>query len=165
MERLYEWYGKSSEANTFLDLVALGIVADVALQRRDTRYLLQRGLEVLRRTPRQGLLTMFELAELTPASLTENEIGFSIAPRLNALGRLDDANPIVEFLTTSDVTQVRLLAERLESLNAERRLLRDQVYAARSRSEAHPPRPSRDRPRPPQLACRRQRTRGRTDRD
>ena len=139
MERLYEWYGRSSEADSFLDLVALGIVADVALLRRDTRYLLQRGLEVLRRTPRQGLLTMFELAELTPASLTENEIGFSIAPRLNALGRLDDANPIVEFLTTSDVTQVRLLAERLEGLNAERRLLQDQVYAAaRSQLENDP---------------------------
>ena len=139
LERLYEWYGRSPEADTFLDLVALGIVADVALLRRDTRYLLQRGLEVLRRTRRQGLLTMFELAELTPASLTENEIGFSIAPRLNALGRLDDANPIVEFLTTSDVTQVRLLAERLEGLNAERKLLQDQVYAAaRSQLEKDP---------------------------
>lgn len=139
LERLYEWYGRSPEADSFLDLVALGIVADVALQQRDTRYLLQRGLEVLRRTRRQGLLTMFELAELTPASLTENEIGFSIAPRLNALGRLDDANPIVEFLTTSDVTRVRLLAERLEGLNAERRLLQYQVHAAaRSQLEKDP---------------------------
>ncbi|MGA2821740.1 MAG: single-stranded-DNA-specific exonuclease RecJ [Anaerolineales bacterium] len=139
MERLYEWYGRSSEADSLLDLVALGIVADVAVLRGDTRYLLQRGLEVLRRTPRKGLLTMFELAQLTPASLTENDIGFSIAPRLNALGRLDDANPIVEFLTTSDVTQVRLLAERLEGLNAERKLLQDQVYAAaRSQLENDP---------------------------
>lgn len=127
-EALYAQAGKTSGAEALLDLVALGIVADVAVQRKDTRYLLQSGLDALRRTQRQGLRAMFELAELNPAQLTEEHIGFVIAPRLNALGRLGDANPIVEFLTTSDLAQARVAAQQLEGLNAERKLLASQIY-------------------------------------
>jgi len=76
-----------------LDLVALGIVADVAQQVGDTRYLLQRGLERLRKTERLGLRAMIELAEIDPARITEEHIGFSLAPRLNALGRLEGRQP------------------------------------------------------------------------
>jgi single-stranded-DNA-specific exonuclease len=114
----------------FLDLVALGIVADVAVQKGDTRYLLQKGLAVLRETTRLGLQVMFEQAELNPAMLTEETIGFMIAPRLNSLGRLDDAGYAVEFLTTSDLERARILANRLEALNIERRLLSDQIFTA-----------------------------------
>ena len=112
----------------YLDLVALGIVADVALQTGDTRYLLQRGLQVLRTTQRLGLQVMMELAELSPNHISEDHIGFVLAPRLNALGRLGDANPAVEFLSTSDEGRARILAYQLEGLNAQRKLLTDQVF-------------------------------------
>ncbi len=110
-----------------LDLVALGIVADIATQRGDTRYLLQRGLRTLRGAQRAGLRAMMEYAELNPDWLTEEHIGYELGPRLNALGRLDDANQAVELLTTQDIGRARVLALGLESLNARRKLLTSQV--------------------------------------
>ena len=98
-----------------LDLVALGIVADVMVQVDDTRYLLQRGLQHLRENQRLGLRAILERAEIPAADLNEGHIGFAIGPRLNALGRLDDANPAVELLTTTDWSRARVLAHSLES--------------------------------------------------
>jgi single-stranded-DNA-specific exonuclease len=134
-EALLARAGRSDEAKgpilspveELLDLVALGIVADVAAQVADVRYLLQRGLEVLRHTERLGLEELMRLAGLLPAGITEEQIGFALAPRLNALGRLGDANVTVEFFTTTDLIRARTLAHELEGLNARRRLLTRQM--------------------------------------
>ncbi len=123
----------------FLDLVALGIVADVATLSGDTRYLLQQGLQVLRETERPGLQEMMRLADLKPAELSEQHIGFVLGPRLNALGRLADANPAVELLTSQDSEVVRVLAVQLEGLNNERKLQSSQVYGgAKAQIEKDP---------------------------
>ena len=114
----------------YLDLVALGIVADVAEQIEDTRYLLQRGLALLRQTERLGLRVMIEQAGINPLQLNEGHIGFALGPRLNALGRLDDANVAVELLTTTDLETARILANRVEGLNNERRMESDHVLKA-----------------------------------
>lgn len=127
VEALYAAFDRSAETEAFLDLVALGIVADLAHQTGDTRYLLQRGLPVLRSTRRVGLQVMMEMAGLQPSWLTEEHIGFVLGPRLNALGRLADANPVVEFLTTTEPGRARVLATHLEGLNIQRRLLTGQV--------------------------------------
>ncbi len=116
------------DASQHLDLVALGIVADVAVQTGDARYLLQRGLACLRQTERLGLQAMLQLARVNPAWLNEEHIGFELGPRLNALGRLGDANLAVEFFTTDDVQRARVLATMLEGLNAERKRLTDQIF-------------------------------------
>ncbi len=129
-EALYEEARRSEDAEPLLDLVALGIVADVATQVGDTRYLLQRGLDVLRRTERLGLREVMEIAGLDPGGLTEEHIGFILGPRLNAVGRLADARAGVELLTTTDLSRARILASHLETLNAKRRLQTSQVYAA-----------------------------------
>jgi single-stranded-DNA-specific exonuclease len=128
VEELYRRGGRSAETDLYLDLVALGIVADIALLWGDARYLLQQGLHALRETRRPGLRAIFELAGLEPQGLTEEHIGFVVAPRLNALGRLGDANPAVSFLNTQDQVEARVVATRLEGLNAERKLLTDQVF-------------------------------------
>ena len=120
-------YG-GEDTDFLLDLVALGIVADVMVQVDDTRYLLQRGLDVLRRNQRLGLRALLERAQIAPADLNEGHIGFALAPRLNALGRLDDANPAVELLITGDWQRARQLANNLEGLNAKRKFLSNQVY-------------------------------------
>ena len=112
------------------DLAALGLVADVATLSGDTRYLVQRGLEQLRRNQRLGLQVMLELAGTNPLQLTETHIGFTLGPRLNAIGRLGDANPVVELLTTNDPAKARVLAAQLEGLNQERQLLTSQVTQA-----------------------------------
>jgi single-stranded-DNA-specific exonuclease len=136
---LYRQAGDPLTVDKHLDLVALGIVADVALQIGEARYLLQRGLAALRNPTRTGLLALLEMAELAPAGITEEHIAFVIAPRLNALGRLSDANPIVEFFTTHDMGRARVLANQLEGLNARRKLLTDQVFqAAQTQLEQDP---------------------------
>ena len=112
----------------YLDLTALGIVADIAQLTGDTRYLLQIGLPVLRDTPRKGLQALYRSADLSPSSISEEDIGFKIGPRLNALGRLKNALPAVELLTTGDEIRATELAGYLESLNYERRQLTETIY-------------------------------------
>ena len=129
-EALYDRAGCHSDVEKHLDLVALGIVADVAQQVGDARYLLQKGLEVLRETERLGLQVLMETSELDPATLSAEHIGFVLAPRMNALGRLADANVAVELLTTADRGRARILTMQLEGLNAKRKLLTGQVFQA-----------------------------------
>ncbi len=128
VEELFLREGKTTDSERYLDLVALGIVADVAEITGDTRYLLQLGLKTLRNTSRLGLQILYETADINPSQIDEGHIGFGIGPRLNALGRLSDANPIVEFFTTHDLSRARLLTNQLEGLNHRRKLLTDQVY-------------------------------------
>ena len=130
VEELWHLVGDDEKPHQYLDLVALGIVADIALLKGDTRFLLQLGLNALRSTKRSGLLAIMELVELNQANLTEEHIGFLLAPRMNAIGRLDDANSMVELLTTSEMGRARILALELEGMNAHRKLLSDQVYQA-----------------------------------
>ena len=113
-----------------LDLVALGLIADVALLKGETRSLAQRGIEVFRNTSRLGLRVIAELSGTSLETLTEETIGFTFAPRLNALGRLGDANPAVQLLLTQDPARARVLAAQIEGLNAQRRLLTSNVYQA-----------------------------------
>ncbi len=114
----------------YLDLVALGIVADVAELSGDTRYLLQCGLNALRNTKRLGLRTLMDVAQIIPGQLDEEQIGFGIAPKLNALGRLSDANQIVEFLMSEDPNRTRGFVSQLEGLNERRKLLTEQIMQA-----------------------------------
>ncbi len=116
--------------NSLLDLVALGLVADVALLKGETRSLVQKGIQVLRHMNRLGLRVMAELSGTSLETITEETIGFTFAPRLNALGRLGDANPAVELLISNNPARARVLATQIEGLNAQRRLLTSQVYEA-----------------------------------
>ena len=137
--KLIEALNGGDDSEYLLDLVALGIVADVMVQVDDTRYLLQRGLERLRENQRLGLKAILERAGIAAAELNESDIGFAIAPRLNALGRLADANPAVELLTTDDWLRARILANSLEGLNQRRKFLSNQVYeSAIAQIEAAP---------------------------
>ncbi len=127
VQHLYELAGDPDGAAQFLDLVALGIVADVAEQQHDTRHLLQIGLDRLRRTERVGLKALMESARLSPESVDAQSIAFQIGPRMNALGRLDDATVAVELLTTDDAIRAGQLAAQMERLNNDRRLLTSQI--------------------------------------
>jgi len=144
-EALLQTNGSASAARSnlaaadLLDLVALGLIADVALLRAETRTLAQRGIRQLRQTARIGLRAIAELSETNLEIATEETIGFSLAPRLNAMGRLSDANPAVELLLTQNPARARVLAAQVEGLNAQRRLLTSQVYlAAEAQLRAQP---------------------------
>ncbi len=139
MSALYAKCGRPFDAGRFQELVALGVVADVASVTADTRYLLQKGLAALRQTSRPGLQALYQNAGFNPLRLDEEIIGFQIAPRLNAMGRLGDANPMVELLSTSDRGRARVLATEVEAMNNQRQFLTDQVEeAAEAQIKANP---------------------------
>jgi len=128
-----------------LDLAGLGLVADVVPQRGEVRYLVQRGLQALHRAERVGVQALLEVAEVDPASVDEDHIAFSLAPRLNALGRLAHASAGVELFLTDDLARARAIAAEMEVLNVRRQFLSRQVTAAarelalRDRSAASAP--------------------------
>jgi single-stranded-DNA-specific exonuclease len=129
-QQVWHLTGEPNRADDYLDLVALGIVADVATLTADTRYLLQRGLDRLRHTQRLGLQALLTNAKIDATNLSAEHIGFGLGPRLNALGRLGDANLAVELLTTTNITRARIIASQLEGLNNQRKLLMDQITIA-----------------------------------
>ena len=128
VEALFARAGREAELEQCLDLVAVGIVADLAQQRADTRYLLQRGLEALRTTQRPGLRALIDNAGVEQALVNDEDIGFQLGPRLNAVGRLADANVSVPLLTTADESEAKAIAGQLERLNEERKFETAVVY-------------------------------------
>lgn len=124
---LKEQFAPHLDLDALLDLVSLGIVADVASLTQDTRFLLQKGLPILRQAARTGLKLLYAKAGLDPTGITPEVIGFQVAPRLNAIGRLADANPVVELLLTADEQRADLIATQVEGHNHHRQLLVRQV--------------------------------------
>jgi single-stranded-DNA-specific exonuclease len=127
---LIEYRQSKLDPTQFLDLVSLGIVADLALLTSENRYLLQKGLEVLQTSGRLGIRKLLDKAEIQQKNINEELIGFQIAPRLNALGRLDDANNVVELFLTQDEARAEIIATQIEGLNQHRKMLTRQVSQA-----------------------------------
>ncbi|MFC6206272.1 single-stranded-DNA-specific exonuclease RecJ [Levilactobacillus tongjiangensis] len=110
-----------------LDLAAIGTVADLVPLIDENRVLVYFGLQLLQQDERPGLQALMKGAGIKPEELTEQSIGFGIAPRLNALGRLDDATPAVKLLTTLDETVANDLAQETEQKNRHRQELVQQI--------------------------------------
>ncbi|MDP9212210.1 MAG: single-stranded-DNA-specific exonuclease RecJ [bacterium] len=104
-----------------LDLVAIGTVADVAAVLGENRTLVRYGLTVLAQRRRPGLAALLDTAGVVPERLNAGTLGFTVAPRLNAGGRLSHARDALELLMTDDAARARQLASELERLNQERR--------------------------------------------
>lgn len=110
-----------------LDLVAIGEIADVVGVTDENRVLITLGLQVLRQGGRPGVHQLVKLAGLNEQRLTDQDIGFGIAPRLNALGRVGDANDGVRLLTTFDDAEGQQLAQKVEEANQYRRTQVDKI--------------------------------------
>jgi single-stranded-DNA-specific exonuclease len=117
----------------FLDLVALGTVADVVPLDKNNRILVQQGLRYLRAgKARPGIQALLEIAGRKPLNLVASDLGFAIAPRLNAAGRLEDMSLGIECLLSNDFNHAKTLALQLDALNRER-----QVIEADMQQQAH----------------------------
>jgi len=117
----------------YLDLVALGTVADMAPLLDQNRLLVKTGLDRLRTTQWPGIAAIAELAGLSLDSLTAQDLAFRIAPRFNASGRLGDAEAALAALTTRDPRDAKRVALQLDRMNSERqhleRAVLDQIEA------------------------------------
>ncbi|NIA18289.1 MAG: hypothetical protein GWO79_00170 [Actinobacteria bacterium] len=104
-----------------LDLAAIGTVADCVTLLGENRTLVKRGLDVLNNTKRIGLQELIKIAQINGNKKLDSwNIGFQIAPRINAAGRMDHANTALELLITKDKEEAEAIARRLNDRNIER---------------------------------------------
>jgi len=124
--RQYRWFEDSgiSEPNMsqFLDLVALGTVADVVPLDQNNRVLVQQGLQRIRQGKAcAGIRALLTVGNRNPLRLASSDLGFTVGPRLNAAGRLDDMSVGIECLLSDDTDTAMQLAMQLDELNRARR--------------------------------------------
>lgn len=121
-------YRNGLQADNFLDLVALGTVADLVPLYGENRKLVQRGLQLLNRAPRPGLSALMLQGNTRPVSqISAGTIGFVIGPRLNAAGRLDSALAAYRLLMAPTELEAIHLAADLDRQNKERQKLTDEM--------------------------------------
>ena len=104
-----------------LDMVAIATVADMVPLVGENRVLTHWGLQVLRKSPRAGISALCNAVRIRKADITEDDIGFSIAPRVNAASRMEEPDLALRLLTTQDSDEAEQLAAHLEKLNASRK--------------------------------------------
>ena len=123
-----------------LDVVALATVADVVPLLDENRALARAGLTRLAQTQKPGLRALLRVAGVDPAACDEGAVGFRLAPRINASGRLCRPEAALALLLTDDDAEARRLAEQLEALNRERQAVEERILrAAIAEIEAWPP--------------------------
>lgn len=113
-----------------LDLVALATVADLVPLVGENRSLVKRGLAEMRLAQRPGLRALIAASKCEPTTLDESDLGFRLAPRINAAGRLYRADAGVELMLTDDPARAEQIAEELSRANSERRATEREVDAA-----------------------------------
>lgn len=109
------------EADADLDLVALATVADCVPLVGENRRLVREGLRALASTRKPGLQALMDVARVDPSGVDASAIGFRLAPRINAAGRLHRADAGLELMLCADVARARAVAAELDAVNAERR--------------------------------------------
>jgi single-stranded-DNA-specific exonuclease len=120
--------GEDSEAlERHLDLVALATISDVVPLVDENRALTRAGLRALARTQKPGLRALMRAARVDPATVDEGAVGFRLAPRINAAGRLCRPAAALELLLTEDKDEAGRLAHQLEELNRERQGVEDRI--------------------------------------
>src|SRR4051794_7977897 len=113
-----------------LDLAALATVADVVPLTGENRRLVREGLRALATTAKPGLRALMRVAQVDPTKLDAGSIGFRLAPRINAAGRLDRADAGLELVLTEDAERAAAVADELDRANAERRHVEQRILFA-----------------------------------
>jgi single-stranded-DNA-specific exonuclease len=120
-------YGELPEH--LFEIAVIGTIADLVSLKGENRLIVKKGLEKLKITTNIGLRAIFKLAGVDLMSISEETIGFSLAPRINAVGRLEDADLAVQLILTEDHEEAQILAEEMESLNKERQAIVNSITA------------------------------------
>lgn len=136
------WFdtGRVREPNlaAFLDLVALGTVADVVPLDQNNRRLVKHGLGIIRAGKgRPGIRALLDVAGRNPASVVATDLAFAAGPRLNAAGRLDDMSLGIACLLETDPARARDMAARLDDLNRDRRQIEQDMQEQAMAALAH----------------------------
>jgi len=114
-------------AEAYLDLVALGTIADLVPLQGENRHLVRKGLALLRNPQRQGILSLMGAAGLDPTTVNSSDISYQIAPRINASGRLKTAQFALNLLLEKEIHRAGVLAQEIEIINKQRKRLMRKV--------------------------------------
>ena len=123
--KLAEALGVSAAAHE--DLIGLATIADVVPLVDENRAFARAGLRALATTQKPGLRALMEIAHVDPAAVDEGSVGFRLAPRINAAGRLGHPREALDLLLTDDADEARRLASRLEAVNRERQAVEERI--------------------------------------
>jgi single-stranded-DNA-specific exonuclease len=125
---LYREYGREEQVPAFMKVVAIGTVADVAKLVGENRTIVSIGLRDLARVANPGLRALIDVAGCGDGKgMTAYDLGFRIGPRINAAGRMDAAQAVVELFDTRDSDEARRLANHLDARNEERKTVQQQI--------------------------------------
>jgi single-stranded-DNA-specific exonuclease len=132
-------YGNAPEGweKWLLDLAGFATLSDMVPLTGENRTIASFGLTVMRKTRRVGLQTLFLKNKLDPSYITEQDLTFTIAPRLNAASRMDSPLLAFELLSTDSLSRATAIIDRLEEINGERKLLVARIVKAADTSLAH----------------------------
>ncbi|MFF2588473.1 single-stranded-DNA-specific exonuclease RecJ [Peribacillus butanolivorans] len=106
-----------------LEIAAIGTIADLVPLKGENRLIAAKGIEQLRLTRRPGLVALMKVANIQQEALNEETIGFAMAPRINAVGRLGDADPAVDLLMSENLAEATELANEIDDINKERQAM------------------------------------------
>src|SRR5271156_3013437 len=120
MERRLTDRDQAPLLKSFMKVVAIATIADAVPLTGENRVFAKLGLEALRSAVNPGLKALLEVAQVAGRPLTSGEVGFRIAPRINAAGRMDVARDVIELFSVKDATRATEIATKLDQLNAER---------------------------------------------
>jgi single-stranded-DNA-specific exonuclease len=121
--------GDNIDPRSWLDLVALGTIADLVPLTDENRILVAAGLRELAGMRRPGISALAAVAGLAPGPLGTTDVSFRLAPRLNAAGRLGDAQLALDLLLSSDASEANGLAAKLDDLNRERQRIQERIWS------------------------------------
>jgi len=122
-------FGRKEMVFDYLDLVALAGAADIVPLVDENRVLVMEGIARINNKPRPGIKALIESARMQPGNLSAGQIVFTIAPRINAVGRLGDANRAVDLFISKEEEEAKSLASVLEDENFERRKIDEMTFS------------------------------------
>ncbi len=128
MDALIERLGRPIDIENYLDLVSLGTVADIVPMIGENRMIVQKGIKSLAETKHIGLKRLMKISGIDTDHLQTHDIGFKIAPKLNAVGRLGSAETALKLLLTEDEAEARELSNFLMEQNSKRQFIENQIY-------------------------------------
>jgi len=120
-------YGEIPEH--LFEIAVIGTIADLVSLKGENRLIAKKGLEKLKVTQNFGLKAILKLAGVDPMTINEETIGFTLAPRINAVGRLEDADLAVQLILTDDPEEAKQLAEEMDALNKTRQAIVNTITA------------------------------------
>lgn len=122
--------GSGKEAEQYLDLVALGTIADIAPLNGENRILVKAGLKELRKTKNTGLAALMEVAGIDPAGVNSRHVGFILGPRINAMGRVGAADTALELFLCGEEHKALDIAKILDRENRNRQAIEKDLLAS-----------------------------------